>query len=792
MQPPLRPPSVRPAGAEPAARPGEGAEDARCGAPPSAPSAAAGTQSGDSYARWLWRHAARQYRCPDWRFLCSLFAAAVVAVYRSGGCGARTCAPPGTWEQWWVEHAALATHLSYAHVLLPRSSLIFLALAAGNASPLLLQAADFPRSFAPPTSGALYWGLTAAAPHLLWAWHGIQWFGSHFWLALVVTGSSLGAQLQEWEDLYRIFLSKACMRRYLLRTVVRPLMLTLVCVALLPEGSSCTGACAPLLYARFGYAALRMLLSPMTDFWGAARGGQWMMSVCTGMVKYLLLALPLAAAENPWRCFTVYGLVLAPVVLASIAFRVMLGVHTPSAIRHFSPFAIPGLHPMLTVRTDRMLESTATRLLSEEPYRLQGLISISYETGDGADRVQEGIDLGGLFRDWLARAAAELCSEERGYVRSETADGVQFLRLSGKIDGVVDPAASASEDEPRVSRAVVLRAVFEAFSGQRLVQPSLPASGVYRALGRLLAIAVNNAVPLGVVFAPPLLRALLEPPELPLPASCEPDDLQYVSEGTWKYLSQCRDSGDAEGLAALDLTMAGLKPGGAFCRVTLRTVDEYMRLCASAHIGLLPEQAHCGAAGALACLRRPRRSRSREPTPTLRHRTSAAIPLIDDEDEFAHAPAVRAALQMLRRGFHNVLRPDRLRELRRDPGGAVPALAARLRGCSVDVDGWRRASQVQPAALAQAEQVAWFWDYVWRLDESARAALLHWCTGLRNWPVQGLHGRRFWLELGPPQDAAFPVAHTCSLAVDMPLYSSQRVLQERFDVAVLSTEFTIG
>eukprot|EP01065_Artemidia_motanka_P007320 TRINITY_DN13624_c0_g1_i2.p1 TRINITY_DN13624_c0_g1~~TRINITY_DN13624_c0_g1_i2.p1 ORF type:complete len:397 (+),score=61.48 TRINITY_DN13624_c0_g1_i2:939-2129(+) len=360
---------------------------------------------------------------------------------------------------------------------------------------------------------------------------------------------------------------------------------------LLPNGSD------TLLRFGFAGAALRALLSPLADFWMWSRGFSLVQAAISGAAKCVMLGLPLLAAEDPRHCCAVYVAVLLPAIASSVLFRVIIGVHTPSAVRRFSPFAVPGLHPLLTIRMDRLLESSALQLVHEEPYRLGGLVSISYQMGSG--KLQEGIDLGGLFRDWLVRVVRELCSEQRAFVCSETVDGVSYLRLSGRTRGLTGlQRCTIEDDEPQFSRAAVFRALFEAFSNRgEAPQGDIPASWVYRCMGRVLAVALNNGLPVGASFAPPLLRALLVPPGETVDTVCSADDLRYVSECMWKYLSECAASGDREAVKELELSMAGLQHNGRFVRVTLANVREYMRRHASAKtVGYEPPSAATGVA----------------------------------------------------------------------------------------------------------------------------------------------------------------------------------------------------
>ena len=79
-------------------------------------------------------------------------------------------------------------------------------------------------------------------------------------------------------------------------------------------------------------------------------------------------------------------------------------------------------------------------------------------------------------------------------------------------------------------------------------------------------------------------------------------------------------------------------------------------------------------------------------------------------------------------------------------------------------------------------QAGWLWDIMYSLDDEKRAKYYRFVTGSSRRPSSGFSD----FKIGPKEggDGAYPFAHTCFNAVDMPSYTSLPVLLERLEVAV--------
>ena len=81
------------------------------------------------------------------------------------------------------------------------------------------------------------------------------------------------------------------------------------------------------------------------------------------------------------------------------------------------------------------------------------------------------------------------------------------------------------------------------------------------------------------------------------------------------------------------------------------------------------------------------------------------------------------------------------------------------------------------------------------LDEQQRRQLLRWATSRSTLPVNGLPKKITLIRQdtsGTPPDERLPEAHTCSLEVALPDYSSSAVLSKRLDCALKEMDAARG
>lgn len=91
----------------------------------------------------------------------------------------------------------------------------------------------------------------------------------------------------------------------------------------------------------------------------------------------------------------------------------------------------------------------------------------------------------------------------------------------------------------------------------------------------------------------------------------------------------------------------------------------------------------------------------------------------------------------------------------------------------------RRVAEVHPEVAEQAE---WLWQVLDELSDEQRARYLRFVTGSSRRPSSGFTTFRIGPKAGG--DGAYPFAHTCANALDMPSYSAAGVLGARLAAAV--------
>jgi len=95
------------------------------------------------------------------------------------------------------------------------------------------------------------------------------------------------------------------------------------------------------------------------------------------------------------------------------------------------------------------------------------------------------------------------------------------------------------------------------------------------------------------------------------------------------------------------------------------------------------------------------------------------------------------------------------------------------------IEELRRVAEVHPEVATQA---GWLWEIVLSLDDQKRGQFFRFVTGSSRRPSAGIATFRIGPKMGG--DGAYPFAHACANALDMPSYSSKEVLRERLEAAV--------
>jgi len=485
-----------------------------------------------------------------------------------------------------------------------------------------------------------------------------------------------------------------------------------------------------------------------------------------------------------------------------------------------------------TVIIERSLffESSMMALARLGPTQLQGDPFVIYCTsslspmGSRRAHFEEGVDVGGLRRDWLGRLAGELFDPARGLVEHAVVSGVSTARLK--------PGANLRELE---------------------------------SLGKVLGLALRDGQPLGVDLCPPLAHLLAHPslPEvLELISSDAPEKgrerlsqlgfcrewLQWVSQEEYRYKTRqlyClrRDrtlGGDGELvevspdpardmerralqvliLDVVEETKAVWRGLRAVPRVPLPNFEDEVRGSKRRATVLEGEEGEAPRSGTTA---------DTAAGASARLRACAAAPssvsvLADGGGVRSHARQLEEALarpaKRRRLGDGGVM-DDGIALSAHGAAAAAAATAAddealhagadELSGRSilqtllagdrsVSASAWRACTRITPPGAEHAPEgqqiVAWFWAYVESLDSSRRSLLLDWVTGYRRIPAGGFPPPHKTMNLhlqALDGSRRLPSAHTCALQLNIPRhYTSEDDLRLAFTEAIAHQQFLLA
>eukprot|EP00404_Azadinium_spinosum_P036867 CAMPEP_0180641182 /NCGR_PEP_ID=MMETSP1037_2-20121125/46320_1 /TAXON_ID=632150 /ORGANISM="Azadinium spinosum, Strain 3D9" /LENGTH=824 /DNA_ID=CAMNT_0022663957 /DNA_START=23 /DNA_END=2494 /DNA_ORIENTATION=- len=369
----------------------------------------------------------------------------------------------------------------------------------------------------------------------------------------------------------------------------------------------------------------------------------------------------------------------------------------------------------LHIRRDNLLEDT-WRAMVERPVTelLAPALSVTFEG-------EEGVDVGGLTRDWfdsVARALVEGACKSGGGLLATAPDSTLLPRpVAGS--GIAGCASSGGAD-------------IEGNSIENC-EDDLDRWRSLLAAGRFVALAVLSARPLPLSFSLVVCKYLLRRPVVM-------DDVRRLDPDFFRGRVEAvlRPGGAAELAAALGeedhlcfMSAATewlpepeeLLPGGAAMTVTEENKAKYLQLLCEAFL--------CG--------------------------------------------GIRREIQCLLQGFWDLLPLELLQE----HGVGPRELSLLISGVRhLDVEEWRRCSDSARGDYEGSGQVhRWFWDVVRdEFDEEQRCLLLHFVTGSSRLPPGG------FVELCPPFSIEvasswspdhLPYAHTCINRLVLHRYTSR-------------------
>ena len=96
----------------------------------------------------------------------------------------------------------------------------------------------------------------------------------------------------------------------------------------------------------------------------------------------------------------------------------------------------------------------------------------------------------------------------------------------------------------------------------------------------------------------------------------------------------------------------------------------------------------------------------------------------------------------------------------------------------VDIARWKR--MLARPCECDEKQVAWFWQCIEGYTEPQRQAILVFAWGCKRLPMPNADPNSFRLDTGSDENKdGLPTAHTCYFTIDLPRYSSQKIMSER-------------
>ena len=390
---------------------------------------------------------------------------------------------------------------------------------------------------------------------------------------------------------------------------------------------------------------------------------------------------------------------------------------------HVGHSSLFGRVPLRAAR-GAIFDTSADALLVASAKELAAGISVIFLDDDG--RAEQGIDSGGLTKEWFMLLCAQL---EEASLRHTTGGGRSMMKRSS-VRGAFSPMFTALPDQ----------SLFLAKSERPLAH--------FVALGRVLGMAVTlNARGESALISMPLSSALLKciVGQPILAKDVRALDPTYFKNRIELLLEDggldlmcaalCLDEGDMRFCAYDDEGEPSeeLRPGGAEEKVTAQSVEEYVA-CLSEHYLL---------------------------------------------------GGVRGEMSSLLAGFYDVLPLDGLKAC----GITHTDLGLLLSGVqTVSVGDWKASANAAAASRTHPELVEWFWQILESVDDEARCRVLQFSTGMSRLPAGGFRALEPRFELKVQISASIdhlPSAHTCFNTLELPPYTSRASLDAKLMMAVV-------
>ena len=148
--------------------------------------------------------------------------------------------------------------------------------------------------------------------------------------------------------------------------------------------------------------------------------------------------------------------------------------------------------------------------------------------------------------------------------------------------------------------------------------------------------------------------------------------------------------------------------------------------------------------------------------------------------------AIEQQIKAYLRGFYELVRPELISVF------TAKELELLISGLpDIDIHDLKKNTEYQGYRTTDKE-IGWFWNVMFSLNKSEKAAFLQFSTGSSKVPLngfaelQGMRGiQKFCIhKVGGGEKGALMSAHTCFNTLDLPVYHSEEVMKEKLMLAI--------
>jgi hypothetical protein len=351
---------------------------------------------------------------------------------------------------------------------------------------------------------------------------------------------------------------------------------------------------------------------------------------------------------------------------------------------------------------------------------------------------EEGVDAGGVFREWADGCAALLHSNQPPGAEKE----LEKMRDEAVVEDIVASLLEPSPDGSLLPRACPK----DAFTDMRHM--------ILFAIGRFMALAITQVNPVNLPLSRCLYKVLMG-------EAISPDDVKRIDPSFFKHRVEAvmKEGGVAEMEAVLcdDLFFVGVPIEG-------EETSDPVELCENGRTRKVTEK------------------NKRE-----------YVRLLVEHYLIGHC---REEVAFIMEGFYDVL-PRKVLHGVSDGDAYVVAKDCRLTALDlellvtgmpdIDVTDWRQHCRGGLTTEPQHEALReWWWEVLADMDLERRAKLLAFACGNSRLPAGGFASLRppFCVEVVGAPTSHLPSAHTCFNMLELPNYTSKEELAERVSKAL--------